>query len=61
MPCTFVWGNVMCFCFVLTFSASDGVDVWHLQLDKAQLDSHVNNKTKTNIMNNKTKTNIILK
>ena len=32
---------VMCFCFALTFSASDGVDVWHLQLDKAQLDSHV--------------------
>ena len=27
--------------FVLTFSASDGVDVWHLQLDKTQLDSHV--------------------
>ena len=26
MPCTFVWGNVMCFCFVLTFSASDGVE-----------------------------------
>ena len=31
--------KVLLFC--LTFSASDGVDVWHLQLDKAQLDSHV--------------------
>ena len=41
MPCTFAQGNVKGFCFVLTFSASDGVDVWQLQLDKAQLDSHV--------------------
>ena len=41
MPCIFAWGNVKCFCFVLTFSASDGVELWHLQLDEAQLDSHV--------------------
>ena len=27
--------------FVWIISASDGVDVWHLQLDKTQLDSHV--------------------
>ena len=27
--------------FVWIISASDGVDVWYLQLDKTQLDSHV--------------------